>query len=122
MVIAFDLRNEIRKTPELTPSWGDGNLLTDWHRAATIAGNEILSVNPNLLIMVGGIFYQLDLTDVRYSPIRLDVPNKLVYTGHFYGFSWIVLSWKFWSYERFREKLESEQTYVRGMGVPFFLG
>jgi len=69
MVVAFDLRNEIRKTPELTPSWGDGNLLTDWRRAATICGNEILAVNPNLLIMVGGIFYQLDLSGVRYSPI-----------------------------------------------------
>jgi len=72
--------------------------------------------------MVGGISYQLDLTGVRDSPVELNVPNKLVYTGHFYGFSWIVLSWNLWSYERFREKLVSEQTYVRGMGVPYFLG
>ena len=98
MVIAFDLRNEIRKTPELTPSWGDGNILTDWRRAAILGGNEMLAINPNVLIMVGGIFYQLDLTDVKYSPIDLNIPNKLVYTGHFYGFSWIVLSWKLFSY------------------------
>jgi endoglucanase len=39
LVIGFDLRNEIRKTPELTPSWGDGNILTDWRRAAVDAGN-----------------------------------------------------------------------------------
>lgn len=121
-VIGFDLRNEIRKTPELTPSWGDGNILTDWRRAAVDAGNEILAISPHYLIMVGGLFYQLDLTDVRYAPIALQVPNKLVYTGHFYGFSWLVLSWHLWSYDRFKSKLASEQTYVRDLGVPFFLG
>jgi hypothetical protein len=72
--------------------------------------------------MIGGLFYQLDLTDVRYAPIQLNVPNKLVYTGHFYGFSWLVISWRLWSYERFKNKLVSEQTYVRDMGIPFFFG
>ena len=34
----MDLRNELRKANGLTPTWGDGNPLTDWHRAATICG------------------------------------------------------------------------------------
>jgi hypothetical protein len=74
--------------------------LTDWKKAAIEGANEVLKNNPNLLIFVSGLNYSLDLTDIKKSPIGdLIVPNKLIYTGHFYGFSWIVISWKLWSYE-----------------------
>jgi hypothetical protein len=51
---------------------------------------------------VGGINYQLDLTGVMDHPIRLDIPNKLVYSGHFYGFSWGPVLWAMMSEEWFR--------------------
>jgi hypothetical protein len=43
--------------------------------------------------MVGGIDYQLDFSKVIDHPIKLHIPNKLVYTGHFYGFSWVFGMW-----------------------------
>jgi hypothetical protein len=49
-----------------------------------------------MLIIVGGLNYQLDLTAVLDKPIQLRSPNKLVYSGHFYGFSWgPEFIWKF---------------------------
>ena len=52
-----------------------------------------------MLVMVGGLDYGLDLKGILKRPITgLIVPNKLVYTGHFYGFSWGVITWKIWSY------------------------
>jgi endoglucanase len=100
-VVAVDLRNEIRSTPQYDPTWGDGNVLTDWRRAAILAAKEIQSVTPDVLIMIGGLNFQLDLTGIKFAPIgphELKVQNKLVYTGHFYGFSWPIIMWKLWSY------------------------
>nr|WP_245864228.1 cellulase family glycosylhydrolase [Paenibacillus donghaensis] len=50
-VIGADLHNE----PHGTASWGTGNLATDWRLASERAGNAILAVNPNWLILVEGI-------------------------------------------------------------------
>ncbi len=33
---------------------------------------------------MGGLNYQIDLTGVYNSPIKLSIPNKVVYTGHLY--------------------------------------
>ena len=74
---------------------------------------------------MSGLDYQLDLTGVHTSPLTLKVPNKLVYTGHFYGFSWPqqqVTTWKIVTYEAFKEKLFNTQTSVRALGYPYFLG
>lgn len=72
--------------------------------------------------MVSGVNYQLDLTGVQTATIRYSVPNKLIYTGHFYGFSWPIPSWAMVSYEDFKKKLFNSQTFVRAMGYPYFLG
>jgi hypothetical protein len=72
--------------------------------------------------LVSGLNYQLDLTGVANAPIKLSVPNKLIYTGHFYGFSWPIPSWSLVSYEQFKKKLFNSQTYVRALGHPYFLG
>ena len=92
-VIGMDLRNEIRRTGLKAPTWGSGKKETDWRIAAEIAGNQVLEIAPHWLIFVGGIDYQLDFTNVKNAPCRLNVPNKLVYTGHFYGFSWVFGMW-----------------------------
>jgi len=71
--------------------------------AAENIGNQIQKIAPHWLIIVGGINYQLDLTGVHQHPIRLNIPNKLVYTGHFYGFSWGPdMIWSIMSEEWFR--------------------
>jgi len=102
-VIAADLRNEVRTMrwgstylPEI-PQWGGGGD-NDWRQAAQSAGNAMLKVNPNLLILVEGINWQglVDrlgsghrplLQPVQELPLRLRVPNKLVYSVHQYSFT-----------------------------------
>lgn len=80
-------------------------------------------MNPHLLIIVSGLNFSLDLTPIKKSPIQnLIVPNKLIYSGHFYGFSWVILSWKTWTYEQFKDRMFKDMTFVRAMGVPFWLG
>lgn len=91
-VIGADLHNE----PHGTASWGTGNQATDWRLAAERAGNAILSVNPNWLIIVEGIeknvqgfsdsyWWGGNLKGVANYPVRLNVPNQLVYSAHDYG-------------------------------------
>jgi endoglucanase len=88
-VIGADLHNE----PHGPASWGDGNPATDWRLAAERAGNAILAVNPDWLILVEGIeHYNNDwywwggnLEGAHDAPIRLSAPDKLVYSTHDYG-------------------------------------
>ena len=58
-------------------------------------------------------------------PIKLKVPNKLVYSGHLYGFSWpawVVVRWRVSDYQAFYEKAFNDQLFVRNLGVPYILG
>lgn len=62
---------------------------------------------------------------VHTSPLALKIPNKLIYTGHFYGWSWAspqITSWNMVSYDHFREKFFNTQTSVRALGYPYLLG
>jgi endoglucanase len=81
LVIGADLRNE----PRGSAAWG-GSSSTDWHAAAQLGGNSVLSVNPNLLVFVEGVNYAGDLSAVSSLPIQLNVANQLVYEAHDYGF------------------------------------
>ncbi len=92
-VIGADLKNE----PHGRASWGTKDQATDWRLAAERAGNAILSVNPNWLIVVEGVEKNVpgqklsghwqggNLEGVRRYPVRLSVANKLVYSPHEYG-------------------------------------
>ncbi|EFM08879.1 glycoside hydrolase family 5 [Paenibacillus curdlanolyticus YK9] len=91
-VIGADLHNE----PHGTASWGTGVAATDWRLAAERAGNAILAANPNWLILVEGVSSNVqgessnywwggNLKGARNYPVRLDVPNRLVYSPHDYG-------------------------------------
>jgi endoglucanase len=88
-VIAADLHNE----PHGSASWGDGNPRTDWPMAAERAGNAILEVNPDWLIVVEGIerfdgdpyWWGGNLEGARSRPVRLTRPDRLVYSAHDYG-------------------------------------
>ena len=129
-VIGADLRNELRgqlpddapavctdcDTPAdsgcacLQPSWGDGNALTDWAAAATRAGNAVLGVNPNLLIIVEGNFWSTWL-GANYAPITLGVPNRLVYSAHNYSSSNGGVA-SFATYAAFKAALDSAWGFV----------
>lgn len=86
-VIGVDLRNE-----PYSACWGCGDKAKDWRLAAEKAGNAVLSVNPNLLIIVEGIanhngqwtWWGGNLIGAKAFPVRLDVPNRLVYSAHDY--------------------------------------
>jgi endoglucanase len=88
-VIGADLHNE----PHGKATWGTGDPATDWRLAAEKAGNAILAVNPNWLIIVQGVDHIGDdwywwggnLSGARQYPVQLDVPGRLVYSTHVYG-------------------------------------
>lgn len=99
-VIGAELHNE----PHGSASWGTGDLATDWKLAAERAGNAILSVNPNWLIIVEGVetnvkghpgnyWWGGNLSGVRQNPVTLKVPNRVVYSPHDYGPG---VSWQRW--------------------------
>jgi endoglucanase len=89
VVIGADLYNE----PHGPATWGDGVAATDWRAAAERAGNAILAVNPDWLILVQGIqFYRgtgtywgSNLVGAAVAPVRLSRPDKLVYAPHEYS-------------------------------------
>lgn len=87
-VIGADLHNE----PHNAACWGCGNTATDWRLAAEKAGNAIHSVNTDWLIIVEGVqnyngnnyWWGGNLMGVKDYPIRLNTPNKVVYSTHDY--------------------------------------
>jgi len=92
-VVAMDLRNE----PHASACWGGDpagcSSANDWHAAATRAGNAILAINPNLLIVVeGNDHYNNSFTwwggmlrGVANRQVTLNVGNRVVYSAHDYG-------------------------------------
>jgi endoglucanase len=103
--MGFDLKNEPREDTSSTPNtknatWGVGDPLSDWNKAAEKAGKSVLSVNPNILMFVGGIgnkqtncsdewgaWWGGNFMPIRCTPIDpVSIPtNKLVLTPHVYG-------------------------------------
>lgn len=96
-VIGADLHNE----PHGQATWGSGDPKTDWRLAAQKAGNEILAVNPNWLIIVEGIesgvsgnyWWGGNLSNAAQFPVQLNVANRLVYSPHDYPASVYPQSW-----------------------------
>lgn len=86
-VIGVDLRNE-----PYGACWGCGDTSNDWRLAAEEAGNAVLSVNSNLLIIVQGVsgydgqytWWGGNLIGAKDYPVRLDIPDRLVYSIHEY--------------------------------------
>ncbi|MBC9206807.1 cellulase family glycosylhydrolase [Roseomonas aerophila] len=85
-VLGADLSNEPH-----AGTWGDGSA-TDWRAAAERAGNAILAANPDWLIVVEGTgwydgegyWWGGNLMGATEHPVRLNVPNRLVYSAHDY--------------------------------------
>lgn len=95
-VIGMDLRNEA-----FNACWGCGDMNIDWRLAAERAGNAILAVNPDLLIIVEGVmgydnqyyWWGGNLMGAAEHPVRLDVAERLVYSTHDYPESVYAQPW-----------------------------
>ena len=87
-VVAMDLNNEPHGS-----TWGNSNPSTDWNKAAERCGNAVLSVNPDVLIIVEGVgefegdsyWWGGQLMGAASYPVVLSDPSKLVYSAHEYG-------------------------------------
>jgi len=96
-VIGADLHNE----PHGPATWGSGVEATDWRLAAERAAAAIHAVEPGWLIIVEGVatfggneyWWGGNLQGVADFPVRLDQPNKLVYSPHAYPPSIFDQSW-----------------------------
>ena len=119
MVIGVDLRNELRLAfvdrTFRDPRWGSGDLLNDWYIAASRAANDILAINPKLLIIIQGTHSGKLLVNAKELPIQLIVPNKLVYSSHDY--SWFHLGINFnreteETYQEYKEKLDGNWGFI----------
>ena len=77
LVVGAELRNEPRNAVvhhrRLVPTWGDGNVDTDFHLAYTQCGRAILDVNPGMLLMLDGLHFATNLTGAKAKPV--DLPN-----------------------------------------------
>jgi len=95
-VIGLDLFNE----PHNAARWGGGGR-NDWRRAATRGGNAVLAANSKWLIIIEGVAKAAgthywdggNLAGARQKPIRLDRPNRLVYSTHVYPASVYPQPW-----------------------------
>jgi endoglucanase len=101
-VIGADLHNEPHGIQGGGGSdWGSGNTNTDWRLAAERAGNAILAVNSNWLIVVEGVdsyngsgyWWGGNLQGAASAPVRLNVANRLVYSAHDYATSVFAQPW-----------------------------
>lgn len=100
-VIGVDLRNEVRGV------WG--TMTWDrWATAAEKAGNRLLKLNPDWLIIVGGTESGNDLSGARVRPVVLDVPERVVYSAHVYA-------WSGWGSMEGRFSKRTYPSFVRAM-------
>lgn len=96
-VVAFDLHNE----PHGQATWGGGSMTTDWRAAAERAGNAILSVHPDALIIVEGVesvdnnyyWWGGNLRGAMTAPVQLSSPNHVIYSPHDYPASLFEQEW-----------------------------
>jgi endoglucanase len=97
IVVGGDLHNE----PHGAACWGCGDTAVDWRLAAERAGNAVLAANPNWLIFVEGVekvgadsyWWGGNLSAAGQFPVRLSVPNRLVYSPHDYPASIFPQTW-----------------------------
>lgn len=88
-VFMMDIKNE----PHGRAAWGGNDPKTNWVEGAQRICNAILAENSKLLVMVEGVEKHLDINSwwggtvagVATTPIKLSVPDRLVYSVHTYG-------------------------------------
>jgi aryl-phospho-beta-D-glucosidase BglC (GH1 family) len=101
LVIGADLRNEVRAL------WGTMSWDT-WATAAERAGNMLLRIRPDWLIIVGGMGSQNFLDGVKNRPVELEIPDRVVYSSHVY-------SWSGWGSREGRYAKRPYASFVKSM-------
>ena len=87
-VVGMSLRNELRAVGSQ-----DGNSHADWYTYVAQGASAIHSTNSNLLIMIGGVNYAVDLSYLYSKPFdRSAYGNKIVYEFHNYQWSFSATS------------------------------
>jgi endoglucanase len=107
-VIGADLRNEPRGV------WGTMRWAT-WAAAAEYAGNRLLQLNKDWLIIVEGTSSSNDLASVATRPVILEIPSRVVYSSHVYSWSgWGSLGGMYGkrTYESFVESMQENWAYL----------
>ncbi|KAK4942206.1 hypothetical protein LTR10_017963 [Elasticomyces elasticus] len=107
-VVGVDLRNEVRG-PTGRYMWNS------WATAAERAAVKLHALQPNWLIIVEGVSSANDIRGAEYRPVRLQYPDKLVYSAHVYGWSgWgsLVPYW-YRTYKSFAEDMHNNWQYLR---------
>lgn len=76
----MSLRNEFR---------GSRQNANEWYRWVREGATQIHIVNPNVLVLISGLNYDLDFTTLKTRPLELDdtLLSKIVYEAHRYSFS-----------------------------------
>ena len=115
-VVGADLRNELRNGAR----WGGSDPRLDWHAAAERGGNVVLDANPKLLVMVEGPQYSTDFTAFASLPLKLKVPNRLVYSPHAYASG----SHTFASYDEMKQVFDTRAGFLlhNQPAVPLWVG
>ena len=55
----------------ITETWGSGDPETDWKMAAEEAAKRIQNVNEDILIIIGGVNFNIELTPAFEAPIQI---------------------------------------------------
>ena len=118
LVIGADLRNEPRGV------WGTMTW-NMWATAAEQASEELLKMQPNWLMFVEGISSANDCSGARTRPVKLSVPDRVVYSSHVYAWSgWSTLvPYHKRPYPSFALDMERNWAFLlRGNIAPVWLG
>ncbi|GAV85091.1 Cellulase domain-containing protein, partial [Cephalotus follicularis] len=83
-VVAMSMRNELR-----------GSLQNehDWYLYIRRGAKLVHLANPDMLVVVSGLSWALDLEFLKTKPLALSLDHKLVYEAHWYSFSIDPLIW-----------------------------
>ncbi|KAG5090270.1 hypothetical protein JHK82_049048 [Glycine max] len=77
-VVAMSLRNELR---------GPRQNANDWFKYMPKGAEAVHGANPDVLVIMSGLNYDLDLSFLRKQQVKLSFSGKLVFELHWYSFS-----------------------------------
>ncbi|XP_057797368.1 glycosyl hydrolase 5 family protein-like [Salvia miltiorrhiza] len=78
MVVGMSMRNELRGTLQNS---------SVWYKYVQKGARTIHKANPNLLVIVSGLHYDLSFEFLKQKPLKKIFKNKLVFEFHRYAFS-----------------------------------
>ncbi|XP_019160506.1 PREDICTED: uncharacterized protein LOC109157089 [Ipomoea nil] len=80
MVVGMSLRNELR---------GPLQNVDEWYKYVEKGAKTINTANPNLLVIISGLSYDLDFRFLKDTPLELKMmkKKKVVYEAHRYSFN-----------------------------------